>query len=638
MEGFWELIEGRLSVRFGEGTIVAPSARDIWAAEFRGLCKIGLGLVSGRPSDQISDVEFSRIAAEPVCRVTGSALTGIHITLEVRADNSLIPVPQSLSGAWSDQVIQDGVWYPIDTSLLAAVAEHLKAANIAIDVEVGLGSLIRLQQLADLGIEIINEVQMDPVKAISAFKTESESVPELVGALYQYQADGVAFLRRIASEGLGCILGDEMGLGKTLQVIALFLCEKHLGRTCNLVIAPATLLENWRRELALFAPSLAVVVHAGSARFGSRDRLKPFDVVVTSYETAVRDEPLLASISWNILALDEAQNIKNPQAQRTHAVKTIGRRTSIAVTGTPVENRLTDLWSIADFALPNILGSESAFESKYENSPEDASRLAPVVAPILLRRRVTDVAKDLPKKIDIPQPIAMTRDMAATYEKIRRSIEVEYGNSASLVALTNLRMFCTHPRLIGEWEEAPLNHMPKYRRLIEILEEIFAKGEKALIFSTYQKMADLLVTDLGRTFPNCYFNFIDGRTATSARQPVVDEFSAYAGPGALMLNPKAAGVGLNITAANHVVHYNPEWNPAVEDQASARAYRRKQTRPVTVHHLFMSDSVEEIVIDRLNFKRQLAEGAVVGHTGDTTSRDLLRALSISPMPRREELE
>lgn len=200
-----------------------------------------------------------------------------------------------------------------------------------------------------------------------------------------------------------------------------------------MVVAPATLLENWRRELGQFAPSLSVTIHAGNNRAGIASRLAGIDVVVTSYDIVVRDEPMLSAISWNLLALDEAQNIKNPDAQRTLSVKTLPRRVSLAITGTPVENSLSDLWSLSDFALPGLLGRRGDFENLFDNTNSGASDLAPLVAPILLRRRIKEVAKDLPERIDIPQPLAMSRRMAEMYEQVRLSVHGFAQNKATPV-------------------------------------------------------------------------------------------------------------------------------------------------------------------------------------------------------------
>lgn len=396
-------------------------------------------------------------------------------------------------------------------------------------------------------------------------------------------------------------------------------------------VAPATLLENWRRELSLFAPGLQVHIHAGADRPGVAAKLSAADVTVVSYETAIRDEALLSAVSWNVVALDEAQNIKNPEAQRTLAVKRFPRRVSIAVTGTPLENRLDDLWSLSDFALPGLLGELNAFRKEYAGHVEDAARLGALIAPIVLRRRVLEVAKDLPEKIEIPQPLRMTRRLAEEYERLRLEILAEYGPTGNLVAMTKLRMLCAHPSIVSSWDRDPAADMPKFTRLLEILEEVFSAGEKALVFSTYTGVADLLVREFTARFSEGFFRHIDGRIQVCDRQPTVDEFFATGSYGALILNPKAAGTGLNITAASHVVHYNPEWNPALTDQATARAYRRKQTRPVTVHYLYFVDTVEEVIVERADFKRQLAGEAVTGHPGNVEPGAIARALQISPL-------
>ena len=343
------------------------------------------------------------------------------------------------------------------------------------------------------------------------------------------------------------------------------------------------------------------------------------------------DEELLAQIHWNVMALDEAQAIKNPEALRTCAVKRITRRVSIAITGTPLENRIDDLWSLADFALPGLLGDLNAFQTEFGNVLEDAARLAPVVAPLLLRRKVLDVAQDLPERIEVPQALQMSLSLAETYEALRKQTLEEFGPAGGLVATTRLRMLCAHPSLVGSWHPDPSMEMPKYARTVELLDEIFSVGEKALVFSTYQAIADLFMDDMPKRFPDGFFRFIDGRIEGLERQAIVDDFFAHDGYGALFLNPKAAGSGLNITAANHVIHYNPEWNPALTAQASARSYRRKQTRPVTIHHLFYVQTIEEVIRDVAAFKQELAGEAVTGHDGRVDTLAIANALQISPL-------
>lgn len=618
----WIIEENRLIYCGLDGRLAKPSAMEIWSSLYSKNSKFPVA-----PDRSLPEYEFSRFPAEPAVLLSGKSPDSMTIHLVGRSGSKYAPI-SSLS---TDQMFIGNTWYPLALADYRDCLEKIEKQHIIWGQPITVGQLIWLKMQSDLGIDLIDDVQSTAPDEIQAPATFDSTGWGLAAELYNYQKDGVHFLNLIAAQGLGCILGDEMGLGKTVQVIALILAEHAQGRTPTLIVSPTTILENWRRELAQFAPSLSALVHTGPDRAGISSKLEKHDVVVTSYDVAVRDEPMLSSIRWNLLALDEAQNIKNPDAQRTVAVKKLCRRVSLAVTGTPVENSLTDLWSISDFVLPGLLGSRRDFEAHFENTASDASQLAPVIAPILLRRRVKDVAKDLPERIDIPQPISMSQKMAEMYEQIRLSAIEEYGKSASLVSLQRLRMFCTHPKLTGFSGSDPAEHMPKYQRLMELLEEIFARTEKCLIFTSFTGMTDILLHDLPLRFPGKYFNFIDGRVPVSSRQPVVDEFSASSAPGALVLNPKAAGVGLNITASNHVIHYNPEWNPALEDQASARAYRRKQQRPVTVHQLYFADSVEEVVVSRLGLKRGLSEKAATGHNGDSTAGMVLRALTMSPL-------
>ncbi len=618
----WKVLDNHLVYIREDGIQITPSAGEIWDSIYGKGCGF-----SCRPDTDLPEYAFSRFPAEPGLLLTGNSPENIQIDLigRVGSEHTII------SNINTDQLFIGKTWYPLALSDYEEIFTLLNEQKISFGQTITVGQLIWLKAQVNLGIELIDNLKSCTPSEIEAPPSLNANQWGLNAELYGYQKDGVHFLNLIASQGLGCILGDEMGLGKTIQVITLMLAEYSAGRSPSLVVAPATLLENWRRELTQFAPSLSVIIHAGPDRAGIVSRLTAADVIVTSYDIAVRDEPMLSSIRWNLLALDEAQNIKNPDAQRSMAVKRLPRRVSLAVTGTPVENRLTDLWSLSDFALPGLLGDRANFEGLFDNTASDASQLAPLVAPILLRRRVQEVAKDLPERIDIPQPILMSKYMAEIYEQVRLATIEEYGKSAALVALQRLRMFCTHPKLAGHDLPDPALHMPKYQRLIELLEEIFSRKEKCLIFTSYNGMTDIFLQDLPNRFREPYFNYIDGRVAVPSRQTIVDEFGAFTAGGALILNPRAAGVGLNITSANHVIHYNPEWNPALEDQASARAYRRKQERPVTIHQLYFVDCVEEVIVGRLNHKRELSEHAATGHKGEATANDVLQALSISPL-------
>jgi len=433
--------------------------------------------------------------------------------------------------------------------------------------------------------------------------------------------------------GLGSIIADEMGLGKTIQVICLLLDARNAGRAPSLVIAPATLLENWRREIRRFAPTLKVVVHRGVRRTGFPADLRQRDVVITSYETAVADISLLRNLEWEVLVIDEAQAIKNPLAKRTIRLKTLQRRCAVGMTGTPVENKLADLWSITDFVIPSLLGSLDEFTRDHPDTIDGACMLEPVLTPIIMRRRVSDVAQELPDRIDVPQPLELDAESAEVYEVLRLSA-AQYARG-NLNTLVTLRMFCTHPWLTNQFTQtvSAADCSVKLQRLFEIMEEIVSENGKALVFTSYQKAVDLLGQELAGRF-GIHTDVLDGRTPVEDRQPKIDRFSEVRTPAALVLNPKAAGTGLNITAANHVIHFNLEWNPAIEDQASARAHRRGQTQVVTVHRLFYVDTVEDVINERMARKRQLAETAVVGTDGnEADAQDILRSLQVSPMNR-----
>lgn len=630
----WHVADSTLRLRLPDGTVIQPSSAEIIGAEFKSRLTIRGQSVSRTPSEAIPAVTFSRFPPDVTIRVrppSADLSTPGTCSLALERDGQRIEASLP-SDASADQLLDQNQWTPLAPDSVREAVECLAAAGVA-----GTGRLT-LRQYANLRGMSTEALRFDdaPPPTPSAEQPPQRSLPTTFQAtLYPYQADGVRWLNRIADEGLGCVLADEMGLGKTLQVIALLATETADARIPSLVIAPATLLENWRRELARFAPSLRALIHRGQGRTGFPSSLRAHDVVITTYDTAMRDLSLLKMITWNAIILDEAQAIKTPEAQRTIAMKEIPRRIAIAVTGTPVENRLTDLWSVMDFAVPGFLGSRSGFETTYTDNTEDAARLEPIVSPLMLRRLVTNVAKDLPPRIDIPQPIELSEEAAAEYEAIRQRIAAEYGASATLVSITKLRLFCTHPFLVNDGRGDPLPLSTKYARLLEVLDEIISRGEKTLIFTSFTEMADILVADLARRY-SVPCAMIDGRTSVTDRQPAVDAFQSRAGAAILILNPKAAGVGLNITAANHVIHYNLEWNPAVEDQATARAYRRGQTRPVTVHRLFHANTIEEVIDQRLTRKRDIAGEAVIGIDGSADDlADVMRAIELSPVRKGE---
>lgn len=630
-ENLWQVVNGHLTVREADGSVKVPTADDVYRAGVEGLSVPGLPPIESDPS--INALVFSRYPLRPTIVI--EAVPDNHsfpLRVAVFAINRETRIPlAALGDEIPDHIVDKQNWFPLVPGSLDEVRHTLEQADID-----SLGPISLRQYLSLISLSGDHAVVLDQsANAASASKQKAlpdlNAAPFFVGTLFPYQKDGLRWLTTITSQEIGGILADEMGLGKTVQIIALFAREYSERRVPFVVVAPGTLLENWRRELARFAPSLHTLIHRGQQRTGFPDELSASDVVLTSYDTLIRDLPLFKRIDWNVVVLDEAQAIKNPETRRASAVKQLSRRASIAVTGTPVENRLRDLWSITDFVLPGFLGTQSAFESEFQDETSDAAALEPLVSPILLRRHVSDVANDLPRRIQIPQALELDDAQADAYDAIRQAIVDEYGGRATLVALIRLRMFCAHPLLTGSTTSDPAFDSAKYRRLAEILEEIFSNAEKAVLFTSFNAMSDIVVTDISHRF-GVYVSNIDGRTPMADRQEIVDTFSGIPGGALLVLNPRAAGTGLNITAANHVIHYNLEWNPAVEDQASARVYRKGQIRPVTVHRLFYINTVEEIVNERLTRKRNLSKMAVVGQDGtDDGLEDIMRALMKSPV-------
>ena len=272
-----------------------------------------------------------------------------------------------------------------------------------------------------------------------------------------------------------------------------------------------------------------------------------------------------------------------------------------------------------DFSNKGYLGSIDEFENIYMMNDSQQISLEPVIRPLMLKREVSEVAGQLPERIDIPVYLTMHTARKEMYHLIRESIRKKYSGAPSLAAITALRQFCCHPHSLDELlDDEIVDCSSKYNHLIQILEQIIIKNEKILIFSSYKKMIDILVSDIANRF-SIWSNRIDGQVKIDTRQKIIDEFSQIEGSALLVLNPKAAGAGLNITAANHVIHYNPEWNPATEDQASARAYRLGQNKPVTVHRLIYADTVEDVMDIRLARKRSLAEQVVIGTKGEDAS-------------------
>ena len=620
----WVVQGNALSLIDEAGDARVPSADEIYRA-----------LVEKRPSaswipTSVDGIRPSRYPLVPTLTISEGSdneAPSYGITSTSRG----VEVPLDLADLERGHKVTEGIWYPVEPTASVEILELVRSTGVRLGTAASLKAFLAIRKAAVAGASIEDQTADRAISPL-AFAPLGNDVPTgVLATLYPYQISGWRWLKFLLAEGVGGLLADEMGLGKTLQIISALSDSGGMPIRPALIIAPGSLLENWRREISKFAPHLKVLKHHGALRTGRPSELKDYDVVVTSYDSAVRDNSLLNMIVWKVIVLDEAQFIRNPDAQRSRAVKRLQREASLAVTGTPVENRLLDLWSIIDFVLPGHLGDAKAFEWKYSDDIDGAAKLEPLVSPLMLRRRVADVAQDLPSRIDIPQVVELDESEIAAYDSERERIYAEYGAAATLVALTSLRRFCAHPSLMsGNASMADPMSFSKFRRMDEIVEEIFALGEKVIIFTSFTAMADMIARHIKTRF-GAFAGVIDGRLPIDDRQPLIDRFSAVQGGAALVLNPKAGGAGLNITAANHVIHYNPEWNPALEDQASARAHRRGQQLPVTVHRLLVADTVEDVVDERLTRKRAISGTAVVGLEGrEDDYGDIVAALMRSP--------
>jgi superfamily II DNA or RNA helicase len=443
----------------------------------------------------------------------------------------------------------------------------------------------------------------------------------LRATLRPYQRRGLSWLTQMCELGLGGCLADDMGLGKTVQVIAVHLHRRPLAAGPTLVVCPTSLLGNWERELGRFAPEVPVRRYHGGGRH--LEELAADEVVLVTYGVVRRDRAVLAEVGWGLVVADEAQHAKNPLSRTARELRAIPAPARVALTGTPVENRLTELWSILDWTTPGLLGPLERFRrsvavpiERYRDA-DATERLARVVRPFLLRRRKSDprIVPELPAKTETDQVVPLTAEQATLYEAVVRETLAKIASSEGierrglvLGLLTALKQICNHPAQYLH-EAAPLpGRSGKLAALDELLEVILDEGEAALVFSQYVEMCRLIEAHLvDRGVPTL---FLHGRVPARRREELVARFQDGGAP-VFLLSLKAGGVGLNLTRATHVVHYDRWWNPAVEDQATDRAYRIGQDRPVQVHRLVTEGTLEDRIAALLASKRGLAE-AVVG--------------------------
>ncbi len=603
---------------------------------------------------------------------------GVNSLLEFRAAAALDGEEltdeewRTLMASQESLVLLRGQWVEVDKEKLQSVLAHWK------QVQAGAGDGIGFLK----GMRMISGVRQDAADEESAVLADWSQVTaggwlretlekirspehaggfdpnaELNAALRPYQAAGVKWLWFLQSLGLGACLADDMGLGKTIQVIALLLQLRRESAPPKarpaLLIAPASLLTNWRNEIARFAPALrAVTAHPSESPDGAwRDEktapkwMAGADMVITTYTQVARLD-WLAKCQWRLVILDEAQAIKNPGAGQTKAVKKLNAPARIALSGTPVENRPGDLWSLYDFLNPGLLGGATEF-SRYikaiqKAEPPDFSPLRRLVQPYILRRMKTDrsIIADLPDKTELTVSCGLSRKQAALYQEsvkeMARRLEEADGMARRglvLAFLMRFKQICNHPcQWLNDGEFKP-EDSGKFGRLTELCEEIASRQEKALVFTQFQEMTAPLAEHLRSIFGRPGL-ILHGGTPVKERAKLVASFQRDDGPPFFVLSLKAGGSGLTLTAASHVFHFDRWWNPAVENQATDRAFRIGQKRNVLVHKFVCRGTLEERIDDMLNEKRAMAESLLGGDGGpevlltEMNNAELLRFVSL----------
>lgn len=482
------------------------------------------------------------------------------------------------------------------------------------------------------------------------------------GKLRPYQQRGLSWLAFLGDHGLGACLADDMGLGKTIQLLALLVRERlpaqhkraPVGPT--LLVCPMSVTGNWQREAARFAPQLVVYLHHGSGRLDNcalADQVAKTDLVITTYALVARDRDRLAQLTWHRLVLDEAQNIKNSAARQTQAVRSFRASRRVAMTGTPVENRLSELWSIMQFLNPGLLGSQRDFRQRFAvpveryHDPDRAALLRRLCGPFILRRLKTDkrILRDLPEKLEIKVPCALTREQATLYQAVVDDMLERIASASGmerrglvLATMLKLKQVCNHPAQLLQDRSTLEGRSFKLTRLVEILEEVLAEGDRALVFTQFAEMGHLLREHLQQRFEREVL-FLYGGTSKKERDRIVERFQGEDGPPIFLLSIKAGGTGLNLTAANHVIHFDRWWNPAVEDQATDRAFRIGQKQTVQVRKLVCMGTLEERIDQMIETKKALAEqvvGAGEGWLTELSTEELRTVIELSADTLAEE--
>ena len=592
---------------------------------------------------------------------SGISMTSlIDLDIEIAlGDDAISPQElEELAALKTSLVRFRGQWVEIDADQIRAAADFWRGRQ-----QLTLREVVKIGMGADLGaaadnVSLVADGWLGDLLQQLEQKDRLEQLDapdDFLGILRPYQQLGYSWLAFLMKWGLGACLADDMGLGKTVQSLAALQLDRQQGNPRpNLLVCPTSVINNWQREAARFTPGLCALLHHGPNRYQGdvfREQAAGHDLVITSYGTMNRDRELLASLSWRAVILDEAQNVKNGAAQQAQAARSLQSDWRLALTGTPVENHVGDLWSIMQFLNPGLLGTQAEFKRNYfqpiqaEHNQDAAARLQKATAPFILRRLKTDraIIDDLPDKNETRQYCNLTREQATLYEAVLREAETRMESAQGmerrgsiLDTLTKLKQVCNHPRqLLGD-NSAINGRSGKLARLQELLDELLTAGDRVLLFSQFAEMGAILQQHVQETY-GLETAFLHGGVTRTGRDRMVQRFQEDPmGPQVFVLSLRAGGSGLNLTRANHVIHYDRWWNPAVENQATDRAFRIGQTRDVHVHKLICAGTLEDRIDLMIETKRETAD-QVVGTTSErwltelsnTELRDVL-ALSATP--------
>ena len=621
--------DGHLEVELSRAeaeSFLRGGARDLAEAGYSVLgvdlaASVSASVDLGASADSRAQAPQQPIPAKLVIKVDGQAVSADEIRFLLEQKSTLV--------FFRDR------WIDVDRNILKEALRALEKnegkdlkTNEAMSFAMGIGAFGRME-IEEVRAHgwlrgLVHELKSNPAANGGILApVASDGVPGLTAELRPYQARGAAWMKFLTDHGFGALLADDMGLGKTIQTIAWILLSRSPS-TSNalrpfLIVAPLTLLSNWRHEFAKFAPRLKVYVHQGENRQLSRGfklMTKDCDVVITSYSLLVRDYSILRETDWEGLVLDEAQAIKNPDTQVARATRSLGARKRVALTGTPIENSVSDVWSLEEFLNPTFLGDRKSFADRFvkpiavDERTRAAKRLRRALEPFVLRRLKSDpeIVGELGEKREVKEYCTLSPIQRNEYEAVLEEYRTSEKRQGDVFALlTRLKLVC--------------DGAGKLERLCELLESVFEAGESALVFSQYAKVGErirkALAKRFGRTFP-----FLHGGLTARQREAEIAAFKdgGNSVPTCFILSLKAGGFGLNLTEATHVIHFDRWWNPAVEAQATDRAHRLGQTKTVFVHSFITEGTLEEHIDEILERKARVA-GSLV-QSGESFLREL----------------